>query len=705
MAEYLPGETPAQRLGRGPLPASQVIELGMQAAAALEEAQAAGSGADTPGELYRLGEVLYEAATGRGPDPNPVSPLRLKPDLPHELDRILMRALDPDPRRRYQSAADLRMELKRLQREARPATIRRGAPGSRRPRRILYGAAALCLLLAGNWVFDRLSRRSPSAAREARLTDLAGAEIQPSFSPDASQVAFAWQTGRRGDTFHVYVKPVGSGSPRQLTTGAANDVSPAWSPDGRLIAFLRMDEKQAAYYVVPAAGGPERKVADQGPADREQMRRPAIAWTADSAGLVVVVRPAGQAAALSLAPVRGGEAARLTTPSGPPGDGVPAVSPDGAQLAFVRAGAASAGDVYVVAMSGGEPRRLTFDSRPVQGLAWTADGARLVYSSARAGPPALWAVPVSGGSPGRVPGAEERGLQPAVSRDGRRLAYARTVSDINIWRLELAAPEGAPVRWISGAGAEREPQYSPDGKRVAFLAERSGVPQVWVADAGGDHAVQLTSLQEPAPGGPDWSPDGTRILFHVTRRDRDPELWVASAAGGAAPQRVEGVTGSLPSWSRDGKSIYFTRHGQIWKVPAGGGEAAQVTKMGGYGRALESADGKFLYYSNRGAIWWTPLAGDGDESPVSNALRTHGGLWTLGRKGIWFLRRNDSGKTAIRFFDFAARSVETVALLDQPLGRDSAGFTVSPDGRQALYCRMDRSDSDLMIVENFSSAP
>ena len=92
------------------------------------------------------------------------------------------------------------------------------------------------------------------------LTSYPGYERYASFSPDGSQVAFSWKEENRGK-FHIYTKPIGSGTPVRRTTHAADDLSPAWSPDGRFIAFHRtLSEEKAEIVLIPASGGPERQL-------------------------------------------------------------------------------------------------------------------------------------------------------------------------------------------------------------------------------------------------------------------------------------------------------------------------------------------------------------------------------------------------------------------------------------------------------------
>ena len=158
----------------------------------------------------------------------------------------------------------------------------------------------------------------------------------------------------------------------------------------------------------------------------------------------------------------------------------------------------------------------------------------------------------------------------------------------------------------------------------------------------------------------------------------------------------------MPSWSRDGRWIYFgskrTGDWQIWKVPSEGGQAVQVTKNGG-DEAFESPDGKWLYYikpDNRSGLWRVPVEG-GEETLAHELLKPvvlRG--WAVVEEGIYFVKPD----RAIAFFDFAMERVTQLAALEQR-ALWPTGLTVSPNGRKILYTQVDLGGGDIMLLENF----
>jgi Tol biopolymer transport system component len=483
--------------------------------------------------------------------------------------------------------------------EARPA-------GRRRRLARLLGAACVLAVGVTGWVFFlRSGRGTPEAAlRAVPATSYPGDETFPGFSPDGSQIAFAWR--REGSDNHdIYVKVVGSGEPLRLTSGPQEDVAPAWSPNGRQIAFYRRSEDGAGIYSVSPFGGSERLLAQLGvgPPEPHMGYAPAqLSWSPDGELLAFQDQNSpGEPYIIWLLSLATDAKRRLTSPpAGWLGDGSPAFSPDGQTLAFVRVRAVGRADMHLVPGGGGEPKRLTFDDRHISGLAWTANGREIVFSSRGN----LWRVPKSGGNPQLLAGIGECSYRPAIPRHGGRLVFARETWDTNIWRVEAPETKSAAMpltKLVASTRQDENPVFSPDGQRIAFSSNRSGTWQVWVCDSDGSNPVQLTSFSGPSGAQlSSWSPDGKHIAFN-SRLGGNWDIYAISSQGGAPRQLTMDTAEDIsPNWSRDGRWVYFAsnRTGayQVWKVPAEGGAPVQVTRNGGC-VAFESPDGKSVYYT------------------------------------------------------------------------------------------------------------
>jgi eukaryotic-like serine/threonine-protein kinase len=704
--------------------------------------QAEGKKVDGRSDIFSFGALLYEMVTGRRAfqgdsklstlsailreEPKPAS--ELVEGLPRELERIIARCLRKGPERRFQTMADLKVAVEELKEESDSGTLGAGpAPARRRDRRLAWAMALLAIIAVGATLwFIRSPVKAPEAALSAiPLTTYPGFEDYPSFSPDGNQVAFTWD-GEKRDHFDIYVKLIGTGGPPlRLTTDPAGDHSPSWSPDGRFIAFLRnLPGGKAAVVLIPALGGPERKVSEVFRFSlSEPLPGPYLAWSPDGNSLVISDKDSSvkQPFALFLLSIETGERRRLTSPAGQLlGDSGPAFSPDGRALGFSRTVDAGISNLYLLTFSEGlrptgEARPLTFGNRGAISPAWTADGREIIFGNWRQS--GLWRVVVPSpmervAEPQQLATLGGDIVNPAISRRGRRLAYAHAFLHSNIWRIAgpgatTGRPSGAsgaqPL--ISSTRDDSSPQFSPDGTKVAFVSTRSGNREIWVCDSDGSNAVQLTSFNGPDITTPRWSPDGGHIAFDSTAAG-GYDVWVVGANGGK-PQRMttHPANDGNPSWSHDGRWIYFdsARAGQqqVFKIPASGGEAIQVTRDGGYA-PLESPDGKFLYYTkalSATSLRKIPKEG-GQASKVLEGLSVYLNL-AIVDGGVYFVPVRNAAGGSIQFLNFATNQVKTMASFEKPLDLLSGGLAVSPDGRWILYTQVEQAGSELMLVENF----
>ena len=706
--------------------------------------QALAGPVDGRSDQFSFGSILYEMATGRRPfrrdvpaqtlvailrdEPEPVS--RLAPDIPVELSAIVVRCLAKDPDKRYASTADLVAALGRVE-----AAASTPMGGSTRRRVVAAAALAAAAVVGLYWWGLRPAARDPrgSLPEVVPLTSYPGREAEPSFSPDGSKVAFTWN-GASQTNRDVYVKEIGSERPLRLTSDPALDGSPAWSPSGSQIAFLRdRPGSGSEVRVVPASGGPERRLADIA-ASAEY----GLAWSPDGRRLATVDRSSPTAPpGIVLVDADTGVKQPLTSlaSSAGRGDSWPSFSPDGRIVAFKRSVAPTAHYVCVVPAAGGEVRRLASATAVTSPLAWTAGGEEIVFAaltfanegappvpstrSNSGAPPVLWRIAAAGGRARPLVGtANAHGV--TVSRDGTRLAYTQQTTDWDVWRIDLREPtRDAQSRFIASTRFDGNAQFSPDDEQVVFTSARSGGFEIWVADVEGGNLRQLTFLGKTGSvGSPRWSPDGRNIAFdYLAEGDTGADILVVSASGGPTRRITTSPSPDVrPSWSRDGRAIYFSSHRsgrwQVWKVPFDGEAQAsprQITRGGGYA-SLESMDGEHLYFSRRlsvpedpvNAIWRIPVDG-GNEEVVIASVPSSDTNWDVAADGIYFVdRTEDSGapqQWVLRLFGFDGR-VRELSRLRYPPRLAGPALSVSSDGRWALVSQQDE-ESDLMLVEGF----
>ena len=548
----------------------------------------------------------------------------------------------------------------------------------------------------------RLANGPQVAQKRVQLSAGEQSEAYPAISPDGKRIAYSARESSKVSAFHVFVRELPSGKPQQLTHGEGSDVAPVWSPDGGTLAFRRMEDGGAECIVIPADGGAERKLADLGgsAADSGQPT-PAISWNADGKSLVVAQSAGKQAPGLAVITLDSGKLQRITNPSeGSEGDSTPAVSPSGNSIAFVRHTQNDGGDIYLCDATGAAVRRLTFDDRGIRGIAWTRDGQDLLYSGNRVGNWRLWRVSANGGSPRDLAIAGKQAYYPAIGRN--RLAYTDSPTASAIWRATLGTGDAVEERpLIRSTGREVNPVWSPDGTKIAGVSDQSGSDEILVGDAQGANRVPITQLKGPRVGSLSWSPDGKTLVFDASS-DHGREVFTVPAAPGNKPARVL-LNASNASFSHDGKWIYFQSRGQIWKATVAGGNPQALAPQNGAGQPIESADGKYVYFRSRRGIWRIPTAG-GDEEEAFVPEHDMWGPTNMQptKKGVYYTEFERSARSqVVSFYDFSTRKSSIVFRLKNAEWGSGASFSVSPDGKYILYARVDQSQTNLMLVENF----
>ena len=579
-----------------------------------------------------------------------------------------------------------------------------------RSARLAVGALAVIAgVIAAVLIWRSLRTPASTPAELLPLASYPGVEGPPALSPDGSLVAFAWSGHAETGPTDVYVKAVGSEALRQLTATPASESSPAWSPDGRSIAFVRNGN---GVFTISQLGGAERQISASGTH---------VAWSGDSKSVLIRDRerdtsPFGihQIFLDTL------ERRRLTQAPIGAGDYKFEVSPDGRTLAFIRYEKRGVSDVYVVSMAGGEPRRLSNWNAEIDGLSWTPDGREIVYSVHEPTASRLWRIDAHGATPGRgsplanIPAAA---MYPSISRPmparPARLAFQTITRDVDLRLMDL---DMRPVNdtlesqpFSNSTRYEGSARFSPDGHRIAFVSYRSGAPDVWVAGRDGSGLRQITALGAAGMFISDWSPDGTRIAFEAAVAGNS-DVYIVGADGGHLQRlTTEPSIDGTPVWSRDGQSIYFgsTRAGTIpdvWRMSSNGDEPTRLTRNGAF-QPQESSDGRYLYYLDRwpggalneGTLMRMPVDGGQAERVLEHVWPF---LWAVTDTSIVFVTR-EPDFDAIDAYRFSDQRTTRMGRLEFRIPGIFTHMTVSRDGRWALATKMERFDTDLMLLDNF----
>ncbi|MDA8017152.1 MAG: winged helix-turn-helix domain-containing protein [Thermoanaerobaculia bacterium] len=572
----------------------------------------------------------------------------------------------------------------------------------------ILGAAVVLVMADGR--SDRVPtlRAAGTTPLSVPVTTLPGREMYPAISPDGTRVAFVHPVDTDGDlhssaSWDIFVKDIGSEEVVRLTHEHGADGGPTWSPGGERLAWYRRSDEGCGLYVAPATGGTPDLIS---PCWQRIMGR--LAWSPDGEWLASSESTSPDSPRrVILTEIASGDRQFLTNPpSGARGDQYPMFSPDGAQVAFTRAFPDGRGDVYVISVGGGEPRRLSSENRIVMGLDWTSDGNRLVYSASYGGIPALWSLPAIGGRPTPVRRSDHLVYWPSLSRADDRLVFSRYDDDTNIYTVDLedGGSDGPPLPRLAAGSTRQElqPHVSPDGERLAFVSNRSGFFEIYTSHRDGTGVRQHTDFRGKIVAMPSWSPDGRSLAFHA-HGETGADLYTVAGEERRPERLTDGRANELnASFSNDGQWIYFAsdRSGdwQIWRMQIDGERVQQITRDGGF-RGMEDPSGQRLIFfkHDEPGIWQVPLTGGPDTILLDEMVLSEFGHWTVTQNGIWFVRRGaDAG---LAFYDFEAESITTRYRPEKPVPYTPNTLAASPDGTTLVFVQVERSESDVVLLE------
>jgi Tol biopolymer transport system component len=642
--------------------------------------------------------------------PPPVS--RLNPPAPPELERIIGTALEKDREVRCQTASEIRADLKRLRRDTDSGHVsnvsstgpetRSSSRYSRRSISIAVAAGAVLIAVAVMAALRFLPVRPDSTPasddpfRNAPLTQLTrqpGPEVYPSLSPDGRTVVYE----KDGD---IYMLRVGGDNPVNLTKDSpASDTQPAVSPDGDRIAF-RSSRDGGGIFVMGATGESVRRLSDFG-------FNPA--WSPDGREVVFATAgfdvPTSRSAVgpLWAVPSAGGEKRRISD-----GDAVqPSWSPHGQRIAYwTHRGPGhpdAQRDIWTISARGGAPAAVTNDAALDWNPVWSPDGKYLYFSSERSGAMNIWRVPIdeeSGallGEPQAVTtGGSARHHHLSFSRDGKRAVYVESVVVSNLQKVSFdpvaLKATSTPEYVIRDSREMYSPSLSPDGKWLAFgIADPQEDIVVSRTDGSGVRKVTDDKYKDRSP---QWSPDGKRIAFY-SDRSGNYEVWTVNPDGSRLLQMTETKThATYPVWSTDGLRLAFYSRGvgvlsidatMPWKSQT---PRTLIPTTEPVGAMAWSPDGRFLAADRSGSTGGVFLWSEDTRKVEKLADQGFSPTWLNDGRRLLFQFKK------LFFVDTVSKTSREVFSLSEGGIED---FAISPDNRTIYFQRIG-SEADLWLM-------
>jgi len=257
---------------------------------------------------------------------------------------------------------------------------------------------------------------------------------------------------------------------------------------------------------------------------------------------------------------------------------------------------------------------------------------------------------------------------------------------------------------IGSTAPDINPTPASNG-RIAFTSRRSGSEEIWIAGRDGSQPIRVSDRKLGIES-LSWSPDGRRLILQASWNGIPALLAMDCDAqeprcGTPNPIAADGIERELPSWSPDGRFIYFVAQAgkgrQVFRMPASGGGAVQVTRGEPVTAGRPSGDGKWLYIQrlSPSSIWRMPIDGDGNEELVVGPPDRPSLHWTVAGHEIVFWDTGGADRpSAIKAFDTRTKRMRTII-------ETATGYTpaVSSDGRTLYFGRADRSGGNIMVAK------